>query len=178
MNDLPSELIQINEASLKTLIRGITCFQEEFSLILAVSNYKTLREQIVQQLREECPVRIRELVLEKSAQTLYTRIAEELGAEQPHALMIVGLESVRELDLVLTATNQIREEFRHFTFPLVLWVTDAILHKLIRLIPDFHSWATTVEFQMTVDELIQFMRQTIDEVFAKVFNARENVFLD
>lgn len=31
---------------------------------------------------------------------------------------------------------------------------------------------------MTVDELIQFMRQTIDEVFAKVLNARENVFLD
>ncbi|MEG4010975.1 MULTISPECIES: nSTAND1 domain-containing NTPase [unclassified Microcoleus] len=178
MNDSSPELIQINQESLKTLIRGITCFQEEFSLILAVCNYRTLREQIVQQLREQCPVQMRELVLEKSVQTLYTRIKEELGTEQPNALMIVGLESVRELDAVLTATNQIREEFRNFNFPVVLWVTDAILCKLIRLIPDFHSWATTVEFQMTVDELIQFIRQTVDEVFAKVLNSRENVFLD
>ncbi len=178
MNDSSAELIQINQESLKTLIRGITYFQEEFSLILAVCNYRTLREQIVQQLREQCPVQIRELVLEKSVQTLYTRIAEELGAEQPNALMIVGLESLIEIDPVLTATNQIREEFRNFNFPLVLWVTDAILYKLIRLIPDFHSWATTVEFQMTVDELIQFIRQTVDEVFAKVLNSRDNVFLD
>jgi len=178
MNDSSPELIQINQESLKTLIRGITCFQEEFSLILAVCNYRTLREQIVQQLRKQCPVQMRELVLEKSVQTLYTRITEELGTEQPNALMIVGLESVRELDPVLTATNQIREEFRNFNFPVVLWVTDAILCKLIRLIPDFHSWATTVEFQMTVDELIQLIRQTVDEVFAKVLNSRENVFLD
>jgi WD40 repeat protein/tetratricopeptide (TPR) repeat protein len=178
MNDSSAELIQTNQESLKTLIRGITYFQEEFSLILAVCNYRTLREQIVQQLREQCPVQMRELVLEKSVQTLYTRITEELGTEQPNALMIVGLESVRELDPVLTATNQIREEFRNFNFPIVLWVTDAILCKLIRLIPDFHSWATTVEFQMTVDELIQFIRQTVDEVFAKVLNSRENVFLD
>jgi len=154
MNDSSAELIQINQESLKTLIRGITYFQEEFSLILAVCNYRTLREQILQQLREQCPVQIRELVLEKSVQTLYTRIAEELGAEQPNALMIVGLESLIEIDTVLTATNQIREEFRNFNFPLVLWVTDAILCKLSRLIPDFHSWATTVEFQMAVDELI------------------------
>ncbi|MEG4200279.1 nSTAND1 domain-containing NTPase, partial [Microcoleus sp. Pol12A5] len=178
MNDSSPELIQINQESLKTLIRGITCFQEEFSLILAVCNYRTLREQVVQQLREQCPVQMRELVLEKSVQTLYTRITEELGTEQPNALMIVGLESARELDPVLTATNQIREEFRNFNFPVVLWVTDAILCKLIRLIPDFHSWATTVEFLMTVDELIQFIRQTVDEVFAKVLNSRENVFLD
>ncbi|MEG4963797.1 MULTISPECIES: WD40 domain-containing protein [unclassified Microcoleus] len=178
MNDSSPELIQINQESLKTLIRGITCFQEEFSLILAVCNYRTLREQIVQRLREQCPVQMRELVLEKSVQTLYTRITEELGTEQPNALMIVGLESVLEIDPVLTATNQIREEFRNFTFPVVLWVTDAILCKLIRLIPDFHSWATTVEFQMTVDELVQFIRQTVDEVFAKVLNSRDNVFLD
>jgi WD40 repeat protein/tetratricopeptide (TPR) repeat protein len=178
MNDSQAEIIQINQESLKTLIRGITCFQEEFSLILVVCNYRTLREQVVQQLREQCPVQMRELVLEKSVQTLYTRITEELGTEQPNALMIVGLESVREIDPVLTATNQIREEFRNFTFPVVLWVTDAILHKLIRLIPDFYSWATTVEFQMIVDELIQLIQQTIDEVFAKVLNCREDVFLD
>ncbi len=179
MTDLhQADVMLLNEDSLKTLIRGITRFQREFSLILAVCNYRTLRERIVQQLREQCPVEVSELVLEPSVQTLYTRIAEELGGEQPDALMIFGLESVRDLDQVLTATNQIREEFRKFAFPLVLWATDEILQKLIRLIPDFHSWATTVEFQMTAGELIEFIRQTVNEVFAKVLNAHENVFLD
>lgn len=179
MTDLhQTDVMLLNEDSLKTLIRGITQFQGEFSLILAVCNYRTLRERIVQQLREQCPVDVSELVLEPSVQTLYTRLAEELGGEQPDALMIFGLESVRDLDPVLTATNQIREEFRKFAFPLVLWVTDEILQKLIRLIPDFHSWATTVEFQMTTDELIEFIRQTVNEVFAKVLNAHKNVFLD
>jgi hypothetical protein len=79
MNDSSAELIQINQESLKTLIRGITYFQEEFSLILAVCNYRTLREQIVQQLREQCPVQMRELVLEKSVQTLYTRDCRRTG---------------------------------------------------------------------------------------------------
>lgn len=172
------EVMQINEDSLKTLIRGITQFQGEFSLILAVSNYRVLRDKIVQQVRDRCPIEIRELILEQSVQTLYTRITEEINEEQPNALMIFGLESVRDLDQVLMATNQIREEFRKFTFPLVLWVTDELLQKLIRSVPDFHSWATTVDFKITTDELIQLIQQTVNEVFAKVLNSRENVFLD
>jgi WD40 repeat protein/tetratricopeptide (TPR) repeat protein len=172
------EAMCINEDSLKTLIRGITQFQGEFSLILAISNYRTLREQIVQQLREQCPIAIRELMLEQSVQTLYTRIAKELDEEQPDALMIFGLESVCDIDQVLMATNQIREEFRKFTFPLVLWVTDDLLQKLIRLVPDFHSWATTVDFKSSTEELIQLIERTVDGVFTKVLNSRENVFLD
>ncbi len=172
------EVMWINEDSLKTLIRGITRFQGEFSLILAISNYRTLRDQIVQQLREQCPIAIRELMLEQSVQTLYTRIAKELDEEQPDALMIFGLESVRDIDQVLMATNQIREEFRKFTCPLVLWVTDELLQKLIRLVPDFHSWATTVDFKSSTEELIQLIERTVDGVFTQVLNSRENVFLD
>ncbi|MDJ0531961.1 MAG: tetratricopeptide repeat protein [Xenococcaceae cyanobacterium MO_207.B15] len=172
----------INEESLKTLIRGITRFPEEFSLILAHCNYSGLRERIAQQLREQCTieqctVEIRDLVLDKSVQTLYTTIAKELGQEQPDALMVFGLESVSELDRVLKATNQIREEFRNFAFLLVLWVTDEVLQKLIRLVPDFYSWATTVEFKLTTEELIHFIEETIDRVFAKILASRENIFV-
>ncbi|MGK7875101.1 MAG: hypothetical protein AB4426_17925 [Xenococcaceae cyanobacterium] len=168
----------INEESLNSLIRGITRFPGEFSLILAHCNYAALQERIAQQLREQCTVEIRELVLEPSVETLYTTIAKELGQEQPDALMVLGLESVIALEQVLKATNQIREEFRNFAFPLVLWVTDEVQQKLIRLVPDFYSWATTVEFEMATDELIDFIRQTADEVFAQVLDSRENIFLD
>ncbi len=168
----------INEESLKTLIRVITRFPGEFSLILANCNYAALQDRIAQQLREQCSVEIRELMLEPLVQTLYTTIAKQLGQEQPDALMVFGLESVIALEQVLKATNQIREQFRNFSFPLVLWVTDEVLQKLMRLVPDFYSWATTVEFKMATDELIDFIRQTSDQVFAKVLDCRENIFWD
>ncbi|NEO66769.1 MAG: hypothetical protein F6J98_42925, partial [Moorea sp. SIO4G2] len=56
----------------------------------------------------------------------------------PHsALLIVGLESVVSLEELLTSTNQVRDEFRkRLTFPLILWVNDQVLQKLMRLAPD------------------------------------------
>ncbi len=167
-----------NEDSLNTLIRAITRSEGNFSLILGRCNYTALREQIVQQLREQCPVQIREVVLEQSDKTLYTTIEAKLGQEKPAALIVFGLESVNALEQVLSATNRVREEFRNFAFPLVLWVTDEILQKLIRLVPDFHSWSTTVEFAIASDELIHFIQQTTDKVFAKVLDADASLFLD
>jgi WD40 repeat protein/tetratricopeptide (TPR) repeat protein len=174
----PEEVAAYNEDSLKILIRAITRSQGEFSLILVRCNYVALQEQIVQQLRECCPVKIQELVLEQSVKTLYTTIEAELRQEQPSALMVFGLESVYALAQVLTATNQVREEFRKFSFPLVLWVTDAVLKKLIRLVPDFESWATTIDFAIATDELIRFIQKTTDQVFAKVLEIGAGRFLD
>jgi hypothetical protein len=141
-----------NEDSLRTLIRAITRSQGYFSLILARCNDATVREGIMQQLRNQCPVRIRELALKRSDKTLYTTISDALGLEQPNALMVSSLESVSALDQVLIATNQVREEFRNFSCPFVLWITDEILQKLIRLVPDFESWATSVEFARVASE--------------------------
>ena len=70
-----------------------------------------MRDRIVQQLQERSPVPIRKLVLPKSIETLYTTIETELGEEQPPALMVLGLESVKELDRVLIATNYVRQDF-------------------------------------------------------------------
>ncbi|WP_366513756.1 sugar-binding protein [Moorena sp. SIOASIH] len=166
-----------NQDSLRELIRLITFSQGEFSLILAVGNYGVLRTQIIEQLQEQCSIPIRELVLEQSVKTLYTTIVEELGPEQPEALMVSGIDSVSCIEEVLTATNQIREEFRNFRFPLVLWVTDKLLQMLIRSVPDFHSWSSCVDFVISSGQLIQFIEQTTDQVFAKVVACRETEFL-
>ncbi|NEO98812.1 MAG: hypothetical protein F6K58_09070 [Symploca sp. SIO2E9] len=167
-----------NQNSLNTLIRAISRSGRNFSLILARCNYGGLREQIAQQLQEECPVEIKSLVLKYSIGTLYSTIAAELGQEEPTALMVFGLESVIALEQVLRATNQMREEFRKFSFPLVFWVNDQILQKLIRLVPDFEGWATTVEFQLTTEELVNFIKQTTDQVFAQVLDPNASIFLD
>ncbi|NET81097.1 MAG: sugar-binding protein [Moorea sp. SIO1F2] len=166
-----------NQDSLRELIRLIRFSQGEFSLILAVGNYGVLRRQIIEQLQEQCSIPIRELVLKQSVKTLYTTIVEELGPEQPEALMVSGIDSVSCIEEVLTATNQIREEFRNFRFPLVLWVTDKLLQMLIRSVPDFHSWSSCVDFVISSGQLIQFIEQTTDQVFAKVVASRETEFV-
>ena len=174
---MPDTTVNNNQDSLRELIRLITFSQGEFSLILAVGNYGVLRRQISEQLQQQCPIGIRELVLEQSVKTLYTTIVEELGPEQPEALMVSGIDSVNSIEEVLTATNQIREEFRNFRFPLVLWVTDKLLQMLIRSVPDFHSWSSCVDFVISSGQLIQFIEQTTDQVFAKVVASRETEFV-
>jgi WD40 repeat protein len=168
-----------NDESLRMLARSLTLSQGQFSLILARCNYRSLRQRLMQQLRERCPIDFRERVLDPSAKTLETTIQEELGDEPPPAVIICGLESVRDLDAVLLATNQARDEFRkNFPFPLVLWGTDEVLRRFIRVAPDFESWAATpIEFEIATDELIDFIQETADEVFAKVLDVGAGIFL-
>lgn len=167
-----------NQDSIKTLIRSITRLQGDFSLILACCNYRSVRETIVQQLRVDCPLPIRELVLDPEVKTLYTTIFDTLKGETPSALMVFGLESVNNLQGVLKATNQMREEFRNFEFPLILWVSDRLMSMMIRLVPDFHSFATTIHFQVETDHLIDFLKQSTDHILEQLLDSGATIFLD
>ncbi|HAJ64819.1 MAG TPA: hypothetical protein DCP31_40910, partial [Cyanobacteria bacterium UBA8543] len=163
----PEDVAAYNESSLKALVRAIRLSQGQFRLILLGCNYAVLQKRMVQRLRELSPVKIREIVLPKSVKSLYTTIRAELGDELPPALMVFGLESVSNLNTVLTSSNYVREEFsKNFPFPLMLWSNDEVLQKFIRLAPDFESWATTVNFAIATDELLDFLRQKVDQLFA------------
>ncbi|MBN4005144.1 hypothetical protein [Nostoc sp. LPT] len=175
----PQPLAINNENSLQELIWAIATSQEEFSLILALCNGASLRRRLVQSLQASSDLKIREIVLDKSIKTFFQTIQNLLGSEHPQALVVSGLESVSKLEQVLSGANQVREEFRkNFHFPLVLWVTDEVLHKLMRLAPDLHSWSTIVEFAIATDDLIDFIQQTADEVFEKVLAAGAGRYLD
>ncbi|MBD2501704.1 WD40 domain-containing protein [Anabaena azotica] len=155
-----------NETALQTLVRAITFSQGEFSLILLRCNYTDLRRRITRRLHELCPIEIREITLQKSVTTLYTSLAEKLGEEQPPALMVFGLEEAEDIDTVLNAANRVREEFRNnFRFPVLLWVNDQVLQKLIRLATDLESWSTTVVFASSTYELVDLIEQITDEIF-------------
>ncbi|WP_257237044.1 hypothetical protein [Nostoc sp. 'Peltigera malacea cyanobiont' DB3992] len=122
---------------------------------------------MVERLRQLSPVQIREITLPASVKTLYTNIREQLLDEQPPALMVFGLESVKDIDTVLKSANQVREEFRkNFPFPILLWVNDQVLQKFIRLATDLENWATIIEFENPTDELVNFLQQKTDEIFA------------
>ncbi|MDZ8106238.1 MAG: hypothetical protein RM338_11540 [Nostoc sp. DedQUE12a] len=178
MNE-PQSIAIDNENSLQELLWAIATSQAEFSLILALCNGASLRRRLMQSLQASSNLQIREIVLDKSIKTFFQTIQNLLGSEHPQALVISGLESVTKLEQVLSAANQVREEFRkNFHFPLVLWVTDDVLHKLMRLAPDLHSWSTTVEFAIATDDLIDFIEQTANDVFEKILAAGAGRYLD
>ncbi|MGK7878438.1 MAG: tetratricopeptide repeat protein [Xenococcaceae cyanobacterium] len=165
-----------NDKLLEELTWTIEMSEGEFTLLLAYCNYTHLRKRLLQQLRQQCPVKIREIRLKPYVKTLYTTIRKALGEEQPSALMVLGLESVKAIEEVLISANQVREEFRkNFHFPLVLWVNDKLLRLLIQLAPDVKSWSTTFNFTLANDELIDFLRHSADEVFAAVLAADQFV---
>lgn len=167
MNDShqPENIAADNESSLQTLVRAIRLSQGQFRLILVRCNYESVQERILQRLRESSPVEIRELVLPESVKSLYAYIKQELGDDLPQALMVFGLDSITNLSNVLISSNYIREEFsQHFPFPFILWINDQTQQKLLRLAPDFESWATSVEFKFTTDKLLAFLRQKTEQL--------------
>ncbi|MBV6626798.1 MAG: hypothetical protein KI793_28325 [Rivularia sp. (in: Bacteria)] len=121
----------------------------EFSLLLACCNSANKQEEILSVLREFSTVNIRKVILSSKAQTLYSNIVSVLGSAQPDALVVRGLESVEAINELIISTNLMRDEFgKKFKFPLVLFVNEDILRKLIRLAPDLKDWAaSTFRFQ-------------------------------
>ncbi|MBW4427294.1 MAG: hypothetical protein KME50_23345 [Nostoc desertorum CM1-VF14] len=163
----PENLPFDNEHSLQTLVRTITFSQGEFSLILLRCNYAALRQRMVERLHQLSPIHISEIILLASVKTLYTNIREQIGDEQPPALMVFGLELVKDVETVLASANQVREEFKkNFPFPILLWVNDSVLQKFIRLATDLENWATIIEFENPTDDLVNLLQQKTDEIFA------------
>lgn len=146
----PEDVFANNQRSLKSLNRAIAFSQGQFSLILACCNNLYLRQQVVKDIKEISTVEIAEIIIPSSAQTLFTTISIKIKDKHPQAVMVLGLESVISLNQVLISTNVVRNEFsKRFQFPLVLWVNDELMQKLIRLTPDFKNWATnSIRFEI------------------------------
>ncbi|MGF1535039.1 MAG: hypothetical protein ACFB4J_00955 [Elainellaceae cyanobacterium] len=173
----PAEIDAHNQESLAQLCRLLWLSQGEFELILAVCNSTSHRQALVEQLRQQCSVSFQTLTLKPETTTLFTTIQQQLTQPWPEALMVFGLEDVQDLEQVLTATNQIREEFRQFTFPLVIWLPDDTLKPLIRKAPDFYTWANPVAFQTPPAFFLTFLDDLIQEVWHNVLNSWESHFL-
>ncbi|BDI20067.1 hypothetical protein ANSO36C_58690 [Nostoc cf. commune SO-36] len=163
-----------NERALRSLGRAITLSSGQFSLVLVCCNYRVLQELMLQRLEELSSGvhQIQKVVLPHNARSLYTSIHLQLltAANPPSALMILGLESVDGLDDLLRSVNHIRDEFRkRHPFPMIVWVNEDVLQKVVRLAPDFASWAATpIRFEMTTQSLLQFLQQETDSLFATI----------
>jgi hypothetical protein len=140
-----------NTAVIKRLARAIMISQGQFSLLIACCNSVKKQKQILSVLEEFSPVQIQEIHTPASAKSLYTIITDRLASIQPDAVIVSGLEAVEEINDLITSTNMMRDELRkQFQFPLILWVNDDVLRKLIWLAPDLKDWAAcTLRFDST-----------------------------
>uniref|UniRef100_A0A7C3ZI47 Novel STAND NTPase 1 domain-containing protein n=1 Tax=Planktothricoides sp. SpSt-374 TaxID=2282167 RepID=A0A7C3ZI47_9CYAN len=176
-NDNSEDARVKNERSFKAIVRSLHLGSGQFSLLLLRCNYAKVRHQVAERLRRESPVKILELNLPQSLETLYHTIAQHVQQERSGVagLMIFGLESVQHLERILSSTNQVRENYRNeFPFPLLLWVTDDVLRILMRRAPDFESWATNSEFVPSTEELIAHLEESATAVFNAVISSHSD----
>ncbi|MDJ1172061.1 hypothetical protein PMG71_21755 [Roseofilum sp. BLCC_M154] len=158
-----------NERALNQLARAITLSQGQFSLILVRCNYRQLRDYLLKQLSEVLKERspdfrpFRCLQLSPDVTHLYRSVKADLSLTQnpPSALLVLGLESVINLEEILISTNVIRDEFRkQLNGPLVLWVNDRLLYQFLQLAPDFANFAANpISFDLTTKALSTLILQ-------------------
>lgn len=166
-----------NQESLAEFCRLLRFSQSEFTLILAICNSTQHRQELVNQLRQQCSIPFDEITLSPTATTLFTTVTAYISSTSPDALMVYGLNEVNDSEQLLTATNQIREEFREFSFPLVLWLTDSDLKHIIRTAPDFYTWANLITFETPSSFFLDFIDSFIQRIWQRVTCSQEHRFL-
>ena len=138
-----SNEINSNEISLKILVRAIIISERNFSLILVRCDNPELCPILIQKLQIYCPVKFQDYILDPTNNNLYLQIKNKIESNYPPALIIYGFDKLHALDALLASANQAREELiQGCKFPLVLWVNDLVLKRLIIVAPDFYSLAT------------------------------------
>ncbi|MEG4860761.1 hypothetical protein QUB75_25025 [Microcoleus sp. K1-B6] len=171
-SNLAEDIVPENDRALSTLVRTIARFQGSFSLTIVRFNYASLRSAMLDKLRDRSTVEYQELVLEPATKTLYQTILNAVQEQPPKALIVVGIESVVAIDDLLVGANRARDQFKQdFAFPLILWVTDAVLSKFSRSANDLKSWAPPpIQFSMPPDDLMNLLWQKAEQAFANVDN--------
>ena len=133
-----------NAAVVQRLARAIKFSLGEFSLLLACCNSVDNQEQVLSGLKNFSAVDIKQVTLSRKAETLYSNVVSALGSTHAEALVIRGLESVAAINQLIVSTNVMRDELaKQFKCPLVLFVNEEILRKLVWLAPDLKDWAAS-----------------------------------
>lgn len=151
------------QSSLCELAQAIEWGQGQFSLILAHCNSPAIRQRAIDDLTYHHALPLYTVALQPEAELMFSSISCDLTQRDdtlqkhpvacprppamPGAIAISGFETVSHIDTLLASADTVREELRKvFHCPLIWWMSDAILVKLIRVAPNIHSWFTSVEF--------------------------------
>lgn len=176
------DIITYNKNALNNLRRAIVLGQGQFSLILARVNYDRLRSLLIEELGNLLHLDITHLPA--GATSLRAAILAGQSTlkpvEQAQALMVTGLEEITALDQLLKSANLGRDELpKTFSYPVVLWVNDAVLSRLNRYAPDLKSFAATpVRFEYPVRSLSAALTAQANDTFIQILNTNQGIVLN
>ena len=157
------------EDSLQELSLLLDIYDGTFTLLLARCNYVNLRDRAIARLAEISSTSMRQVRLEPQTKSIYHAIHSSTPATREGnlpAVMLTGLEATDSPDILVKGLNQIREEFRkNCLYPIVLWINDDLLKRMIRVAPDFESWTTTIEFAIASEDLIESLTSGTEALF-------------
>jgi WD40 repeat protein len=163
------------EDSLQELSLLLDIYDGTFTLLLARCNYVNLRDRAIARLSEILSTPMRQVCLEPTTKSIYQAINSSTPAMREGnlpAVMVTGLEATEDPDILVKGLNQIREEFRkNCLYPIVLWINDDLLKRMIRIAPDFESWTTTIEFEIASEDLISSIASGTEALFHLALSA-------
>ncbi|PZO41887.1 MAG: hypothetical protein DCF19_08440 [Pseudanabaena frigida] len=163
------------EDALQELSLLLDIYDGSFTLLLARCNYINLRDRAIARLSEILTTGMRQVRLDPTTRSIYHAIQSTTPAMRDGnlpAVMLTGLESTNNVDVLIKGLNQIREEFRkNCLYPIVLWINDDLLKRLIKIAPDFESWTTTIEFAIASNDLIGSLTSGTEALFHLALSA-------
>ena len=153
-NDTKAE----NQRNYQKLIVALEASHGILNLLIAVCDDHNLREKLIQQyeteLRQQDFFTYRIKVRNQDPSLRYA-VAQLIEAEpdlqqgNPAVITVLGIDELLSVKLDATKSEEdrffgylqwTREALRQFRFPIVLWLTEPILVRLVEKAPDFWSW--------------------------------------
>lgn len=142
-SSLTNALVTQDDRAMRTLARSISLSRARFSLVFVRYHRSCSKADTLNLLQTQYGLTPQALEIPVGTTQLYPLIQQLCDKQLPSSLFISGLDRLNKLDELLISTNQMRDEFRRrFSFPLVFWVNDESVRKLIKLAPDFYNWAS------------------------------------
>ena len=147
-----------NKRNYRKLIVSLEASQGILNLLIAVCDDRNLRERLIQQYENELKAegflcyRVRVRTHDPSLTYALRKLVESdinLQQKQPAVITVLGVEDLLSVRLDAPKSEQerffgylqwTREALRQFHFPVVLWVSDAVVTSLSKKAPDFWSW--------------------------------------
>jgi hypothetical protein len=128
-----------------------------FSLFIAVSDDNALRDEIIKKYESDLypkiiPYQLNLAIEKPSLEEVITKLMVEDMYLQGRARAVFTVNGIEELDFMNKASGRsqqdtflsylqwTRENFKKFPYPIVIWVNNSLLEKLVRKAPDFWSW--------------------------------------
>ena len=172
------EIVSHNQTALNNLKRALTLGRGQFSLILVRANYQRLTQLLLQHLAQTQQFQIAELT--GSTRSLIEALSSARTDRLPEAVMVTGFDQVETLDVLFKAANVGRNALlTKFPYPVVLWMTDAVLQTLTLYAADLKSFAAVpIQIEYPIQALIEALHRAAGELFTHILDSRDAHFLD